>query len=99
MILPMLIALLYMIQMLYYKYCRALRRAFIRKFLEKEIISESNSCELYFEEREIEKFVQKLEKLYPSIQYVNRLTTHSWGQKVVRFYDLDGNLIEVGTPM
>lgn len=70
-----------------------------KKFLEKEIISESNFCELYFEEREIEKFVQKLEKLYPSIQYVNRLTTHSWGQKVVRFYDLDGNLIEVGTPM
>lgn len=69
-----------------------------KKFLEKEIVSESNSCELYFEEREIEKFVQKLEKLYPSIQYVNRLTTHSWGQKVVRFYDLDGNLIEVGTP-
>ena len=68
-----------------------------KKFLEKEIVSESNSCELYFEE--IEKFVQKLEKLYPSIQYVNRLTTHSWGQKVVRFYDLDGNLIEVGTPM
>jgi len=23
---------------------------------------------------------------------------HSWGQKVIRFYDLDGNLIEVGTP-
>lgn len=37
-----------------------------KKFLEKEIIPESNSCELYFEEREIEKFVQKLENLYPS---------------------------------
>lgn len=22
--------------------------------------------------------------------------THSWGQQVIRFYDLDGNLIEVG---
>ena len=41
----------------------------------------------------------KLDRLYPSVQYVNRLMTHSWGQKVVRFYDLDGNLIEVGTPM
>ena len=41
----------------------------------------------------------KLEKLYPNIRYVNRLMTHSWGQKVVRFYDPDGNLIEVGTPM
>jgi catechol 2,3-dioxygenase-like lactoylglutathione lyase family enzyme len=70
-----------------------------KSFLEKDIIPENNSCELYFEERDIEAFVQKLEKLYPSIRYVNRLITHSWGQKVVRFYDLDGNLIEVGTPM
>lgn len=70
-----------------------------RGFLEKDIIQESNSCELYFEERDIEAFVQKLEKLYPSVQYVNRLMTHSWGQKVIRFYDPDGNLIEVGTPV
>lgn len=70
-----------------------------KRFLEKEIVPESNSCELYFEERDIEAFVQKLEKLYPSVKYVNKLMTHSWGQKVIRFYDLDGNLIEVGTPM
>ena len=69
------------------------------KFLEKDIIPHNNSCELYFEEKNIEGFVEKLERLYPTIQYVNRLMTHSWGQKVVRFYDLDGNLIEVGTPV
>lgn len=68
-------------------------------FLGKNIIPESNSCELYFEERDIESFVQKLEMLYPETKYVNRLMTHSWGQKVIRFYDPDGNLIEVGTPM
>ena len=70
-----------------------------KSFLEKEVIPESNSCELYFEEKNIEAFVEKLDKLYPDIKYVNRLMTHSWGQKIVRFYDLDGNLIEVGTPM
>ena len=70
-----------------------------REFLGKEIIPQNNACELYFEEMDIEAFVQKLERLYPSIVYVNRLITHSWGQKVIRFYDLDGNLIEVGTPM
>ena len=70
-----------------------------KNFLERDIISESNSCELYFEEKNIEAFVEKLDKLYPDIKYVNRLMTHSWGQKVLRFYDLDGNLIEVGTPM
>lgn len=70
-----------------------------KSFLGKEIIPENHSYELYFEEQDIEGFVQKLERLYPSISYVNKLMTHSWGQKVVRFYDLDGNLIEVGTPM
>lgn len=70
-----------------------------KKFLGKDIIPKNNSCELYFEERDIEAFVEKLERSYPSIQYANKLMTHSWGQKVVRFYDLDGNLIEVGTPM
>ena len=69
-----------------------------KNFLEKDISQKSNSCELYFEERDIEAFVQKLEMMYPSIEYVNRLMIHSWGQKVIRFYDLDGNLIEVGTP-
>lgn len=69
------------------------------KFLGKDRIPRNNSCELYFEEQDIEGFIQKLEKLYPSIEYVNRLMTHSCGQKVIRFYDLDGNLIEVGTPM
>ncbi len=70
-----------------------------REFLGKEIIPENNACELYFEESNIEAFVQKLEKSYPSIKYVNRMVTHRWGQKVIRFYDFDGNLIEVGTPI
>jgi catechol 2,3-dioxygenase-like lactoylglutathione lyase family enzyme len=70
-----------------------------KEFLGKEIIPESNSCELYFEEADIEGFISKLESMYPEVKYVNRLMTHSWGQKVIRFYDPDGNLIEVGTPM
>jgi len=70
-----------------------------KKFLGREIIPENNACELYFEERDLDAFVRKLEVLYPSVRYVNRLMTHSQGQKVVRFYDPDGNLIEVGTPM
>ena len=70
-----------------------------KELLGKEILPESNSCELYFEEQNIEAFAEKLERLYPSIRYVNKLVVHSWGQKVVRFYDLDGNLIEVGTPV
>ena len=70
-----------------------------KNFLGKDIVSKSNSCELYFEEQDIDAFIEKLERMYPDIEYVNRLMTHSWGQRVIRFYDLDGNLIEVGTPM
>ena len=70
-----------------------------KSFLGKDIVPKSNSCELYFEEQDIESFVEKLERLYPDIEYVNSLMTHSWGQRVIRFYDLDGNLNEVGTPM
>lgn len=70
-----------------------------KEFLGRDIVPENNSCELYFEESDIEGFVRKLDELYPETMYVNKLMTHSWGQTVVRFYDPDGNLIEVGTPM
>ena len=70
-----------------------------KEFLERDVIPENNASELYFEERDIEGFVERLEKYYPEMKYVNRLMTHSWGQRVVRFYDPDGNLIEVGTPV
>ena len=70
-----------------------------KTFLEKDVIFRNHATELYFEERDIEAFAKKLEAYGEPIQYVNRLMEHSWGQKVIRFYDPDGNLIEVGTPM
>ncbi len=66
--------------------------------LGKEICFERHSCELYFEEAELEGFVQRLQRLYPEVRYVHELLTYSWGKKVIRFYDPDGHLIEVGTP-
>ena len=70
-----------------------------QQFLDKELTPKNNMTELYFEENDIEGFVKKLEESDFEIEFVNKLMTHSWGQKVVRFYDPDGNLIEVGTPM
>ena len=57
------------------------------------------SGNLYLQEEKYDSFVKKLETLYPDTEYVNHLMTHSWGQRVVRFYDPDGNLIEAGTPV
>ena len=65
----------------------------------KELIPKNNMTELYFEESDIEGFAKKLEASEFEIEYVNELMEHSWGQKVIRFYDPDGNLIEVGTPV
>jgi len=70
-----------------------------QQFLDKELIPKNNMTELYFEESNIDEFVKKLEESDFEIEYVNELMTHSWGQRVVRFYDPDGNLIEVGTPV
>lgn len=69
------------------------------KFIGREVVAANNASELYFEEEDIEAFAKKLENYQEPIQYVNRLMEHSWGQRVIRFYDPDGNLIEVGTPM
>jgi len=74
-------------------------RSIWKDFLKREIISQNNATELYFEEKNIDEFVVKLNNYKEPIQYVNQLMEHSWGQKVVRFYDPDGNLIEVGTPV
>ena len=63
------------------------------EFLRKDIVTENNSCELYFEEYNIEAFVKKLERLYPSVKYVNRLMKHEWGQKVCLLYTSSSQVI------
>lgn len=69
------------------------------KCIGRDVIPEHHCCELYFEEKEIEAFAEKLAKYCPTVKYVNQLMTYPWGKKVMRFYDPDGNLIEVGTPL
>ena len=70
-----------------------------KECLNRECTPRNNMSELYFVETDIDSFVRKLENYHQPVEYVNTLMTHSWGQRVVRFYDPDGNLIEVGTPI
>ena len=60
--------------------------------------SHNNMTELYFEENDMEGFIKKLESYDFCLNYVNKLTKLEGGQKLVRFYDPSGNLIEVRTP-
>lgn len=72
-------------------------KGFIHK-QESEIIFENNAAELYFEEDDMDSLINKL-KIYKDIDYVHPPVEHSWGQRVVRFYDLDKHIIEVGENM
>lgn len=66
--------------------------------IDGEISLEHNASLLYFEECDIETFVKKLEAREEPSKFVTPLMELPWGQKIVRFYDLDGHLIEVRTP-
>lgn len=62
---------------------------------EDQILFKNNSMELYFEEDDMDKFIEKLNE-FKDIVLVHELTQHSWGQRAVRFYDPDMHIIEVG---
>lgn len=57
-----------------------------------------NNAELYFEEADFDRFLEYL-KEFPEIQYVHGVEEAPWGQRIVRFYDPDFHIIEVGEPM
>lgn len=70
---------------------------FIHKKTE-EVVFQNNAAELYFEEDDIDAFVSKL-SAFEDLEYVHPLFEHPWGQRVVRFYDPDKHIIEVGENM
>ena len=64
----------------------------------ERVLRKSNNVEIVFEEQDFDGFLNKL-KAYSDIEYLGEVIEHSWGQRVIRFYDLDGHLIEVGEDM
>ncbi|AKN30260.1 glyoxalase [Clostridium carboxidivorans P7] len=65
---------------------------------ENEVAHRSNNFELYFEEEDLNGFVERL-KSFDNIEYVHDVKEHPWGQRVIRFYDPDKHIIEVGESM
>ena len=64
----------------------------------EKVLKKSNNAEIVFEEQDFDGFLNKLRE-YPDIEYLGEVIEHSWGQRVIRFYDLDGHIIEVGEDM
>ena len=68
-------------------------------FIAKKTTFGGNDAELYFEENNIDKFLQKLEESSFSIKYLNKCKEHDWGQRVIRIYGPDKHVIEIGESM
>lgn len=66
-------------------------RAFIGT---EDVTFGGNDAEIYFEEDDFDAFAKKLKDLEPEL--VHPVKEHSWGQRVVRIYDPDKHIIEVG---
>jgi len=60
----------------------------------KEIVVGGNNFELYFEYDNVEQIVEKLKT--EKVKFVHELREQPWKQLVVRFYDPDQNIIEIG---
>ena len=66
-----------------------------KKFIASDDISFGAKCsEIYFEEDDFDEFAHQLDTL--DVEYVHPIKEHSWGQRVVRIYDPDRHIIEIG---
>ena len=64
----------------------------------EKVLKKSNNVEIAFEESDFDEFLIRL-KQFENIEYLDEVMEHTWGQRVIRFYDLDGHIIEVGESM
>ncbi|WP_066507081.1 glyoxalase/bleomycin resistance/dioxygenase family protein [Abyssisolibacter fermentans] len=62
------------------------------------VIEKSNNMELYFEVDDFDIFMKRLRD-YGDVEYVHQPKKHEWQQRVVRIYDPDYHIIEIGESM
>ena len=62
---------------------------------EDDIKHKTNNFELVFEKDDIDDFILKINE-YKGIEYAHPLKEYPWGQRVIRIYDLDKHIIEIG---
>lgn len=64
---------------------------------EDSVAFKSHNMELYFEVDDFDAFLDKLGSF--NIQYVHPPKKHEWQQRVVRIYDPDWHIVEIGDSM
>lgn len=64
--------------------------------LGQKVVWKNHASELYFEETDLELFLEKLQKYEWEIQILSLPEAAEGARRAVRLYDPDGNMIEVG---
>lgn len=64
--------------------------------LGQKVVWKNHASELYFEETDLELFLEKLQKYEREIQILSLPEAAEGARRAVRLYDPDGNMIEVG---
>lgn len=71
------------------------QRAHFQKLIDQAAIAKrSNNFELYFEDDTLEVLIGRLKEA--GLTFVHEIREQPWRQRVIRFYDYDGNIIEIG---
>jgi catechol 2,3-dioxygenase-like lactoylglutathione lyase family enzyme len=61
------------------------------------IATKANNGELYFDSDELEKVYDRLTRA--GVEFIHSIREEPWGQRVMRLYDPDGHIVEIGEPM
>jgi len=56
--------------------------------------TKANNCQLCFEVQDLDYWASKI-KAIEDIEIIHDITEYNWGQRVMRFYDYDGHIIEI----
>lgn len=62
----------------------------------QDVVWKNHASKLYFEETDLELFLEKLQKYEREIQILSWPEAAEGARRAVRLYDPDGNMIEVG---
>ena len=62
----------------------------------QDVVWKNHASELYFEETDLELFLEKLQKYERELQILSWPEAAEGARRAVRLYDPDGNMIEVG---
>lgn len=61
------------------------------------VVTKSNNGELYFETGDIEATCRRLREA--GVEFIHAVREEPWGQRVMRLYDPDGHIVEIGEPL